>query len=347
MVALGAAAVGLSEDRRGVAAMTSAKRYRTDWMAGGGYGLMVHWIAPGPGPERGEYVSDLNKAVDAFDVDRFLHDFRATGADWLIFTIGQNTACYASPNSVLDRLAGPGHCSKRDLVLEIARGVHRQGKRFIGYLPCEVKAPEPLHAAFAWNPKDQSEFQRRYTEFVAEYSKRFGKLLDGWWFDGCYTWPDFHNSLYNWPLWFAAARAGNPNAVVAFNDGSFCIGITKPVTPLQDYLSGETEELVGGKARLGREPSAPPFLPTSRFVEGTTCQWHSLLPIDCFWGHGKPGPMEPPKYTDADLESYLRSCRSVKGAVTLNVGVYQEGHLGAETVAQLRRVHAELLRPKR
>ena len=100
-----------------------ASESRAGWMKGGKFGMMVHWLAPGPEPQHGPRVTDLDRAVDAFDVDRFLSDFRRTRADWLIFTIGQNTGYYASPNSVLDALAGPGHCPRRDLVLEIAMRV--------------------------------------------------------------------------------------------------------------------------------------------------------------------------------------------------------------------------------
>src|SRR5205823_1381576 len=144
----------------------------------------------------------------------------------------------------------------------------------------------------------QSEFQHRYTSVIREYAERFGRLLDGWWFDGCYPWDVFHNRLYDWHLWASAARAGNSEAALAFNDGSFCVGNTQPLTPEQDYLSGEVEVLREGKIRLGRGDSAPLYLPRSRFVEGTTCQWHALVPIDCFWGHETPGPMEPPRYAD-------------------------------------------------
>jgi hypothetical protein len=317
-------------------------RHRAGWMRRGSYGVMVHWLAPGPLPEKGPQIHDLNRAVDAFQLDRFLEGFQRTGADWLIFTIGQNTSYYASPNAALERLAGPGHCSKRDLVLEIAQHVHKLGKRFIAYLPSEVSAPKDLHGPFAWNPKDQGEFQKRYTSFLREYAVRYGKLLDGWWFDGCYTWDVFPNSTYHWPLWFEASRAGNPNAAVAFNDGSFCIGITKPVTPLQDYVSGEVDALVDGKIRLGRQANAPLYLPKSRFVEGTTCQWHALVPIDCPWAHYTPGPMPPPKYSDADLFGFVKHCKAVGGAVTLNIGIYQEGRLAAATVEQLGRMAAAL-----
>ncbi|NSW57053.1 MAG: hypothetical protein HPY44_13660 [Armatimonadetes bacterium] len=318
-------------------------RHRCDWMVDEApFGMMVHWIAPGPAPERGERITDLDRAVDAFNLERFLQQFEESGAGWLIFTIGQNSGFYASPSATLDALAGPGHCSRRDLVLELAQGVKALGKRFIAYLPAEVNAPTVLHEPFAWNPEDQSEFQRRYTAFIREYAERFGELLDGWWYDGCYTWPVFHNSLYDWPLWGSASRAGNLNAALAFNDGSFCIGITRPLSDEQDYLSGEVEELVDGRIRLGREDNARLYLPDSRFAEGTRCQWHALVPIDCFWGHHTPGPMDPPKYDDDVLLRFLSCCREVQGVVTLNVGIYQEGHIAGATLRQLQALHRAL-----
>ena len=331
---------------------------RTAWMSGQ-FGVMTHWLYPSIPPEKGEPAGNLDEAVDRFDVDRLLADVAAAGAGWLIFTLGQNTGYYAGPNPVIEELAGPGHCARRDLALEIAAGLHRMGKRFIAYLPCEVAANTTLHAGFAWNTREgtaQTEFQRRYTRMVAAWAQHFGPLLDGWWFDGCYTWPIFHSRHMDWPLWYAAACAGNPDAVLTFNDGCFCVGNVEPIVPEHDYLSGETEMLVDGRVRLGRSAEVPTHLPDGRFVPTTRCQWHSLLPIDCFWGHGNPAPawlpgqpyvavpanggaltMEPPIYADAELHGFLRRCLQVGGAVTLNLGISQEGHLGLDSVAQLAR----------
>ncbi|HRJ46652.1 MAG TPA: hypothetical protein PKY38_04775 [Opitutaceae bacterium] len=318
---------------------------RAAWMSGH-WGLMVHWIPPGPARENGPYIEDFDRAVSAFKVERFLQQFADTGADWLIFTIGQNTGFYASPNSVLDRLAGPGHCSQRDLVLEIAQGLHRLGKRFIPYLPAEIKAPTQLHVAFAWNPADQNEFERHYTAFIREYSLRLGRLHHGWWYDGCYNWKAFRQALRHWDWWGDASRAGNPDAALAFNDGSYCCGLEKPVTPLQDYLSGEIWQLHGDRIVCGNPDEGPVtyVLPTERFVTGTRCQWHGLLPIDCPWGYNHPptGPMPGPKYSDADLFSFVRQCLAVGGGVTLNVGIYQEGHLPEATLRQLDRMRQSL-----
>ena len=113
--------LAVHDQSHGVEPSGAKQSHRADWMMQSPYGVMVHWLAPGPAAEKGPYIRDLNRAVDAFQLDRFVQDFQRTGADWLIFTIGQNTSYYASPNPTLDRLAGPGHCSRRDLVLEIAQ----------------------------------------------------------------------------------------------------------------------------------------------------------------------------------------------------------------------------------
>ena len=45
--------------------------------------------------------------------------------------------------------------------------------------------------------------------------------------------------------------------------------------------------------------------------------------------------MERPLYTVAELEIVVRDFKAVGGGVTFNVGIFQEGGLGPETVAQL------------
>jgi hypothetical protein len=332
-------------------------------MRQGRFGLMVHWLAPGPPPQSGPYLDDPDVAVDAFDLDRFMADFRRTGAAWLIFTVGQNTGFYASPNAVLDRLAGPGHASRRDLVMEIAERCRRACRKFIAYLPVEVRGqPEEMRRAFGWEDRegtDQAEFQRRYAGFIREYALRFGDLLDGWWFDGAYPWPAFHNSRLQADLYLGAARAGNPAAAVAFNDGSFCVGSDRPAVAGQDYLSGETEVLVEGKVRFGRDLHAPLLEPATHDPQPPPgCLWHALIPIDCNWAHGAPfapgqpvtftyvapdpSEMEPPMYRTAELETVVRDFKAAGGAVTFNVGIYQEGGLGKATVAQLAELTGRL-----
>ncbi len=323
------------ENDTGANATMDTQKHRADWMAEGSYGIMVHYLIAPPGDTDAERTAEFSRIVDAFDVDVFIAQFASTGADWLIFTIGQNTGYYCSPNAFLDQ-ALPGHTSRRDLMLEIAQRLKAMNKRVIAYLPAEASAQtEAVHEAFAWNPADQSEFQKRYQEFIRQYALKFGKLLDGWWFDGCYEWEVFHNSLYEWPAWIAAARAGNPDAIVAFNDGSFCINKVKPVTLLEDYHAGEVHTLNDGKIKLGHEDDSPLYMPDSRFIDGV--QWHALLPVDSTFEGG-----EPYHYSDEVLFKWVSECKSVGGAVTLNLPVGQDGRVPEASIAQMQRLGAYL-----
>jgi hypothetical protein len=335
---------------------------RVQWMKGK-YGLMVHWIAPGPPPQYGTYIKDLNEAVNGFKIDEFMADFDKTGAEWLIFTIGQNRGYYSSPNSVIDSLAGPGHTSHRDLVLEIAKALKQRGKKFIAYLPCEVRGNSSMQKGFGWNTQpgtDQAQFQDKYLRAIREWAVRYGEYLDGWWFDGCYSWDAFPNKYMKWGKWYEATRAGNKNVVLAFNPGLASEGENiKPILPEHDYLAGEIIVLINGKIRLGRVNEDPKalFMPETAYVKGTKCLYHALVPIDAYWWHKSPWPaaswanvpfntklpeqqeeMEKPIYEDNNLFKFVNDLTKVGGAVTLNVGIFQEGNLGEETIQQFIRL---------
>ncbi len=333
----------LSPDSREGEGGKAAAAGRADWMAGK-WGMMTHWIAPGPGSEKGKRIEDLNQAVDQFDVPGFIEQFKKTGADYLIFTVGQNTTYYSSPNAVMDKYMGAGHCSKRDLVLELAMGLKKINKRFIAYLPAEINEDPSMYTAFKWNPKDQREFEKRYTEFIRAYSLQWGKYVDGWWYDGCYSYGDYYVPR-NWQLWCAVSRAGNEQAAVAFNNGSFYSGYTQPLTPLQDYLSGECPGIKNGQIAITDKTDPNKSIPARRYAPGTKCQFHVLFPIDNKgeWINEKDGPMAPPKYSDAELFPFMSNCLKAGAAVTLNAGIYQDGRIGQETLMQFSRLSDHLV----
>lgn len=323
----------------------------------GRWGLMVHWIYPTILPERPTGEISLDEAVDAFDLDRFLDEFDQSGAHWLIWTIGQNTGFYACPSSVLDELAGPGHASKRDLTLEIARGVKALGKRFIAYLPGEMAFNPTLEKAFGWRGEfgpGQCPFQARYCDFLRECSLRLGELLDGWWIDGAWMYPP---GALDFERWARSLRAGNPRAALAFNNGGFTGTDTRPMHAQCDFLPGETDVLIEGRIKVGRTKERVLMLPASGQTPDCACQWHALVPIDVPWGFGfeacddaivpdtpfsTPDAQSPqmplPVYSDDDLRFFLDRSLEVGGAVTLNIGVFREGHLAPQTLAQIRRV---------
>jgi hypothetical protein len=318
-------------------------------LAEGTYGVMVHYLVVPKGNTPEEKTCELNRIVDGFDLDCFMRQFAATRADWLIFTIGQNTGYYNSSNTYLDAHL-PGRTPQRDLVYEIALRLAAMKKKFIVYIPGDMACKEEaIRGTFGWEDDDHSEFLNRYQQFVREYSLKFGTLVHGWWFDGCYELV--HHNRWDWGQWLRAARAGNPETICAFNDGSFCLGRIQPLTPLEEYHSGEVHLLENGKIRAdfldekndivvvngtlrtaGREPEL--YVPDAQFVDGV--QWHALVPIDSTFN-----PAVPEKfchYSDKDLFSFVMNCKKVKGAVTLNAPIDKNGHIPEETFQQLERL---------
>lgn len=337
------------------------KSQRAEWMSGK-YGIMVHYLPGFLWREDGRKATPW-EAVNSFDLARFMEAFERSGAEWLIFTFGQNTGFYCSPNEVIDRYAGKGHCSERDLMYEIAVELHRRGKRLIAYLPCEVNANTTLHEGFGWTTEEgtsQDLFQTRYLEAVACWARRFGRMLDGWWYDGCYPWPILANSHIRWPEWYAASRAGNPDALVTFNDGCFCVDTCRPIRPDFDYYAGECDMLFEGRPCIHHDLPRAGFRPEGKFLPDSEVLQHALLPIDALWGHGAdpkaiwgenaknfPFPpidparmdvMESPIYRDGELARLKDEFLGVGGAVTFNLGIFAEGGLGEATLAQLERL---------
>jgi hypothetical protein len=310
---------------------------------------MVHYIITPSGDSEQARQDDFNRHIDAFDIDGFIAQFESTQADWLLFTFGQNSGYYCSPNPVLDeRLSG--RTSRRDLMLEIAERVKGLGKRMLLYLPAEVKGQsDAVRQAFAWQDGNLVDFMTVYLDFVQAYSIKFADRHDGWWFDGCYE-HHYTSPGWDWQRWLDAARAGNDKSIVAFNDGAFCTGKFAPVTPLEDYHAGEVHLLDEGQIRAdylhlrttlrdgkkilpGGDAEPVYYMPAERFIDGV--QWHALCPIDSSFNPR----LYHLSYSDDFLFKWVADCKRVGGAVTLNAPIdISNGRIPDSTIRQLQRL---------
>lgn len=305
------------------------------WMQAGPFGVMVHWTARTQ-PRQAPFDDNWDRVVDNFDVDCFADEVAGVGARWVIFTLGHAGRHFAAPNPVIEQYL-PGWCSRRNLIGDLADALGKRDIRLLVYFQTEIDhEDEDFREAFAWDedPADKSTFMRRWTAVLAAYARSFGTGVAGWWFDSCYDASakpflrthdtGWDNSRFDLDEWFAAARAGNPAALVAMNCGANQFDW---VTTRQDYIAGEANDLT-------RYPPGP-------LVAGM--QWHALVWIDCPWGHfEQPGPIDPPRFTDAELTAWINECRSRGGGVTLNLGIYQDGALPDASLAQLARVRDRL-----
>jgi hypothetical protein len=313
---------------------------RAAWMKDARWGVMTHyladWIAAAEGQGRGRTLSvaEWNDLIDHFDVDGLASQLDAAGAGYHILTIGQNSGFYLAPNPTYDRLTGiePSHCARRDLVSDLAAAMEKRGIKRIVYLPAGAPAGDRrAREALQWQngPYRNREFQLKWEAVIRDWSGRWGTKVAGWWFDGCY-WP---NTMYrtsdppNFASFAAAARAGNPNGVLAFNPG--VVDRSLSVDPEEDYTAGEINE--------------PERLMIRRAVDGKVdgAQVHVLTYLGTTWGKGAP------RFSEAQLTGYCRAIARSGGVVTWDVPIETSGRIAPAFLDQLRVVGQTLGRQER
>jgi len=301
-------------------------RSNTDWFKDAGWGVFTHYLTG-----RETTAEEWNKQVDSFDVDRLAQQLESTGTKYYFMTIGQNSGHYCSPNETYDSLVGiyPSRCSKRDLIMDIYDALAPRGIRMLVYLPSGAPAMDPVAMeklawkwGFAggwpsWGGERTGErlaaFQLKWEAIIREWSLRWGRRIAGWWFDGCYF-PDEmyrHPDPPNFCSFAAAAKAGNPDSIVAFNPG-----VKTPVismTEHEDYTAGEISE-------------AFPVCP-GRWVNGA--QYHVLSYLGTRWGGGNP------RFCSEFVLGYTADVNAKGGVVTWDVPVTETGLIPQPFIDQL------------
>lgn len=292
-------------------------KHRAQWLYEKKWGVMVHYLAPEKiDPE------EWNKRVDRFDVKNFASQLAEIKCGWLIFTIGQISGFFCSPNRTYEEIVQrkPSRLTKRDLIKDLGEVLAEKGIKLIAYLPShapskDIYAMEKLKCTPEWDCRAWSvveeykvqegvddrltQFQKNWESIISEWSERWGKLISGWWFDGCH-YPD---RMYNFPdepnfkSFSESARKGNPDSIVAFNTG-----VKLPVisaTEYEDYTAGEITV-------------ALPVQHKTYFIERFigNAQYHILTFLGGDWAIGEP------RFTDDLLISYTKYINSLGGAIT-------------------------------
>ena len=262
-----------------------SKAHRTDWLYEAKWGVMFHYVF---GSEHMDVhsPSQWNKAVGAFDVDGLADQLSEVGAGYLLLTIAQMPPLNA-PNSVFDANvdAPPPVTTHRDLFANVAAALGKKGISLMAY-----------STYFATNQKlDKKDAETRFPDWwpagLAEYSRRWGRKVRGWWFDGQRGNEDLNRQLAE------AARAGNPDAIVAYNKPH---GFQRN-SIYEDYTAGDT-------------PHAPEALCAGRWVE-KGLQWHMLSFLGYSWGPSCKRS-DNPRYSTDFVADKSRQLVSAGGVVT-------------------------------
>jgi hypothetical protein len=358
----------------------------------GKYGVFIHYLSNTPDTIK-PYVSSRpgglekdkwDKTVNSFNIPNFVADVKKTGAEYVIFTIGQNSnnesnnyANYASPNKALDEAAaiatgnpqlasGGTITSKTDLVGNIADALKEAGIDFYVYFPQDSIYDEKKSIG-----ADGIERQTGWIalDAIKEYAAKWrgeGKKIDGWFIDGCYRTqapsrfgtPELAKE--NTDKLIDAAKTGNPNALVFCNSAALTFR----------YWS-DRQDAIGGEENFFHRLPDPSYAlkndvndsdqsyegelkrqildtdkPLAPLVSGKP-QWHVSAPLGTTSGYGSNSLNEFNFFYDQSyLPQYVKKVKTLGGAVTIDIGITAEGSLDEQQLQVMDAVKSHVINNK-
>jgi hypothetical protein len=325
--------------RRGLAALAAALLIApahasphnpdTDWFRDAGWGVFVHYLwdvqnVGGRENTQGKPPTTWDALVNEFDTEKFAEQVRQTGAPYLFFTMMQRTRYLIAPNAAYDKLTGykPGEaCSTRDLVADLHRSLDRRGIKLMLYWTGDGPREDAQAASGmgGWNGQVSEQYAQNWADVAAEYSRRYGDKIKGWWVDGCYAHIGYNEA--RWRILAQGVKAGNPHAIIALNNPS--ISHANSSTDCDDFTTGEVNDFTD--------------IPEERWRDGK--QFHVLSYLGSDWG--RPGC----RCDLAFLADYVSQVNEAGGVVTIDAALFRDGSLDPKQVAllsQLRPAMKEL-----
>lgn len=296
----------------------------TDWFQKAGYGVFVHYLA---GLQNNvDAIHSFGKqtpwdeCVREFDTERFADAMKEAGAGYVVFTILQVSRFMIAPNETFDRITGykPGEaCATRDLIADLAASLGKRGIPLMLYYTGDgPRADEKAAPAFGWQTPVTDEFVAKWSSVAAEYGRRYGDKVAGYWVDGCYPWIGYDDAKLE--VFARALKEGNPNRIVAFNRG--VDPVVMSYTPHEDFTCGEQNRFLD--------------MPAQRWLDGE--QWHILSYLGSGWA--QPGS----QYTKREIAEYVFDVNQRGGVVSIDVLLFRDGSLDRSQLELLKAVRYEL-----
>jgi len=286
----------------------------TDWFHDAKYGIFVHYL----------YASQTD--FESFDAGAFAAAVHETGAKYVIMTLGQNSGWFCSPNETYENAIGaaPGTwCSRRDIPMEAADALAPYGIKLMLYLPSQGPSAAGDKIPLALGAEQRHDetnwyinrvYAGRWAQVIREWAGRYGEKVAGWWFDGFYEGTGYAGEMaeYVSRLYKDACRSGNPDSIVAFNQGVMN-GLIKPATAVCDYTAGEENTFE--------------YFPSARFYSGA--QWQILSYLGSWWG------ALDLKYDSGYLAQYAMKVIRAGGVITFEIHINADGSFVREQTDEL------------
>ncbi|MBQ8893340.1 MAG: alpha-L-fucosidase [Clostridia bacterium] len=276
--------------------------------------------------------TDWDTLVNEFDTELVAETLHRMGAGYYVITVMQGSQYMLAPNATFDRIAGtkPGEaCSNRDLILDLYQSLSKYGiDLFLYFTGDGPYLDHPAGDRFGFvEPRKAGvprPFVEKWASVLEEYALRYGTKIKGWWIDGCYK-SSFKYTDELLELYYKACKKGNPDALVALNNGVHADGIAAGYA-YEDFLCGERNDF--------------DFIPAGRFYGNA--QAHILAPL----GTVENNTTIPPQFRNGwgcfglrrrkeYLADYLQKVHQAGGVLTFDIGVYRDGRFDPEQVETL------------
>jgi len=299
----------------------------TSWMLKAKYGLFMHYqyrillgysIKTKPQfPDTSQMsATEWNRFVDGFDFDGFAQQMREAKVGWVIFCLDDHYFAWpCAPNNKFSDFCGyaPGEkCSRRDLMLDLARALNAKGVKLICYfagLNGYMKEPKVLaglmdpatgRGRFNETTPPSIAGRDRRLAILKEYADRFQEHIAGWWFDGVESSSYLHKPADWWSI-NSIVHSANPKAVLAFSWGANEQGCVCP--GVDDYTAGAT----WSKQDLKR--LTPKMLSSQQGI-----LWHGKI----YCGNVYQGQGDSNQFSDQELIDWIETCNKQGGVCTLD-----------------------------
>ena len=288
------------------------------------------------------HIVDPNRPhlLTNFDVPKFVNQVKSIPrVKYVIINLSRGAYgdLYLSPHSVLSNISPTSTpAGNRDLFMELAQAFKAEDIKVMGYIACQGPAllkhgVNSAHDATLVNGTLRSQaminwrnhvrgvygniteatYKKAFGEIVfEEYAKRYGTLVDGWWFDN-------GSDFYDARQLFDIAKKYNPRSTMASNGDKNFMGYRNghPIPMIKASPSDN-----GNLDYLLRPIEATP---DGYFTEssGAKTLGHMYMPIQRLWTGGDI------VWSEAKALNWKHRCLNAGGAWTWNVNLDDKSSL--------------------
>lgn len=306
---------------------------KTDWLKDKKWGVFVHYLYQNQNQMAPDGELPWDEHVSKWDVKELAKQLHEVGAGYFCFTLQQQNRYLAVPSKVHEEVMGLPRgvvTPHRDIIPELYEELSKYGIDLMLYFTGDGPfndgpTDDPYQAGVKYGYTTHAEpvtleFVKKWSRVLEELAVRYGKMIKGWWLDGCHPCIAFDEE--KWGIMADAIHKGNPDAIITFN-ASIIENVTS-FSPLDDYCAGERSWF--------------DQLPQSRFVDGDK-QWHIFTYLgydhNTFGVHdgwGKPGC----RFTKEYLYDFVKAATDKEGVVTIDVRMDRYGKLDSEQFSTIK-----------